>query len=242
MNKNFIVCTVCLGMLLSITGFVLATDSTNYPVLSCTNGANGCDAQILVGDKFSISLDGNASTGYQWNLSYDTSFLNLDSSNSVSLCPPVSSEGIDMIGVGCGQTTSYNFSALKTGTVKITATYSRPWESIQPAQINYYNINISAVSINGVCGSANGMTFSSIPTINLCSTGIASNITGSGPWFWSCTGSMTSSCSALAQPNNNLKIGSLTLDKPLSQMNRNELLIVLIRFLQTLYGSMNIAR
>jgi hypothetical protein len=52
---------------------------------------------------------------------------------------------------------------------------------------------------NGSCGSANGVAVSSAPTVNLCSAGTASAVTGSGPWNWTCAGSnggSTASCSA----------------------------------------------
>lgn len=55
------------------------------------------------------------------------------------------------------------------------------------------------ISINGVCGSTNGTTVPSVPTANLCSSGTASTVSGSGPWAWTCsgTGGGTSvSCSA----------------------------------------------
>jgi hypothetical protein len=54
--------------------------------------------------------------------------------------------------------------------------------------------------INGSCGSSNNQTLSSAPTTGLCTTGVATAVTGSGPWSWSCTGSnggTTASCSAL---------------------------------------------
>ena len=56
--------------------------------------------------------------------------------------------------------------------------------------------------INGNCGSANGGTFTTVPTANLCSAGTASAVSGSGPWTWSCTGSSggtTANCSANLQ-------------------------------------------
>ncbi|MCX6718565.1 MAG: hypothetical protein NTY81_03130 [Candidatus Staskawiczbacteria bacterium] len=43
--------------------------------------------------------------------------------------------------------------------------------------------------INGVCGSANGSIVSFAPTSNLCLTGASSNVSGSGPWTWTCQGS-----------------------------------------------------
>ena len=63
--------------------------------------------------------------------------------------------------------------------------------------------------VNGACGSANGTTVSSAPTANLCSTGTASAVSGSGPWDWSCAGSnggTTAQCSA--QPASTLVNGA----------------------------------
>ena len=51
----------------------------------------------------------------------------------------------------------------------------------------------------GICGAVNGQALSVAPTGNLCSVGIASAVSGSGPWTWSCAGSnggATASCSA----------------------------------------------
>jgi hypothetical protein len=61
----------------------------------------------------------------------------------------------------------------------------------------------SAVAVNGACGSSNGAIRTSAPTANLCTTGTASAVTGSGPWKWSCAGSnggTTASCSASVLP------------------------------------------
>ncbi len=56
-------------------------------------------------------------------------------------------------------------------------------------------------SVNGVCGSDNGQSLSSLtPTDpNLCSTGTVANFSGSGPWSWMCDGSgggVNASCAA----------------------------------------------
>ena len=63
--------------------------------------------------------------------------------------------------------------------------------------------NVSASAGNGACGSANGVAASSAPASGLCSTGMASAVSGSGPWNWSCAGSSggtTASCSAPLHP------------------------------------------
>lgn len=52
---------------------------------------------------------------------------------------------------------------------------------------------------NGQCGSANGASLTSVPTANLCASGIASAVSGGGPWNWTCAGSnggSTALCSA----------------------------------------------
>jgi hypothetical protein len=43
--------------------------------------------------------------------------------------------------------------------------------------------------INGYCGTASGQTFTSAPSINLCASGSATTLSGSGPWYWGCNGS-----------------------------------------------------
>jgi len=185
-----------MGMLFFMFNFSLVTAASTYPLLSCSSTTCEKEVEDLAG--FSIALENNPSTGYQWSLAYDTAFLKLDSSNSVSLCPSTStSGGITQMTVGCGQTTTYNFSALKVGKVQITATYKSP--SGVTSQTKYYNITINLSPVNGVCGSSNESSFSSIPTTNLCSYGTASSLSGSGPWSWSCAGlngGTTASCSA----------------------------------------------
>ena len=48
---------------------------------------------------------------------------------------------------------------------------------------------IYAAPILGACGASNGITVPTVPTENICSTGTASAISGSGPWHWTCAGS-----------------------------------------------------
>lgn len=55
-----------------------------------------------------------------------------------------------------------------------------------------------AATGSATCGSANGGSFSTAPTINLCSTGNPSTVSGSGPWSWTCGSALLSAvvCSA----------------------------------------------
>jgi outer membrane protein OmpA-like peptidoglycan-associated protein len=56
--------------------------------------------------------------------------------------------------------------------------------------------------VNGLCGTSNGAAVASQPLEGLCDAGTATPITGTGPWSWTCAGSIggvTVSCTALSQ-------------------------------------------
>lgn len=56
-----------------------------------------------------------------------------------------------------------------------------------------------AAPIHGVCGGANGTPAATAPSVGLCASGVASNVSGNGPWSWSCVGQnggATANCSA----------------------------------------------
>lgn len=51
----------------------------------------------------------------------------------------------------------------------------------------------------GVCGGANGVQLAQAPSTGLCAVGTSSEVEGSGPWTWTCSGSdggQSASCSA----------------------------------------------
>ena len=43
--------------------------------------------------------------------------------------------------------------------------------------------------VNGICGSANGISVAAAPENDLCAEGSVTQVTGSGPWTWTCKGS-----------------------------------------------------
>jgi hypothetical protein len=51
-------------------------------------------------------------------------------------------------------------------------------------------------AVPGVCGAANDVAVDVAPTANLCASGKASALSGTGPWTWTCTASSTAQCSA----------------------------------------------
>jgi len=113
-----------------------------------------------------------------------------------------------------GIITEYLFSTVNGTTVTIPG-FSSSSEAVllitntastdnQSANFSTDNSNFStdnSYPIAGSCGSSNNSVFTEVPTQNLCDSGTASTVTGTGPWNWSCLGSSggtTATCSAQA--------------------------------------------
>jgi predicted secreted protein len=109
---------------------------------------NGKDYQIPVGQSLIISLPSNPTTGYMWNTkdSGEDSILTeignayrSDNDNNSAL-------------VGQGGREYWEFKALQAGTTELQMVYSRPWESVQPAQV--FKLKVTAVQPVTPVGSA----------------------------------------------------------------------------------------
>ncbi|MCK9578304.1 PKD domain-containing protein [bacterium] len=123
-----------------------------------------------------------------------------DSCSAIKQATPINGQ--------CGSSNGGSFSSTPTyglcssGTVSGLMFTENGWSWICKGSNGGINDSCSAtkvVAINGQCGSSNGGSFSNTPTVGLCESGIASAISGSGPWTWSCKGSnggTTSYCSA----------------------------------------------
>ena len=85
----------------------------------------------------------------------------------------------------------------------------------------------SSAPVNGTCGSSNNWTFTTAPTANLCTTGTASAITGTGPWSWTCSGTnggTAATCSAsittiISKPGDCDNSGTVTIAEVQSAIN-----------------------
>ena len=100
----------------------------------------------------------------------------------------------------CGSSNNQTLSSAPTNNLcssgtSSSVTGSGPWTWTCSGQNGGTSVNCSAqktqpinnIPINGKCGSAvdkDGYP----PTNNLCSSGISSSVTGSGPWTWTCSG------------------------------------------------------
>ncbi|MDD2325218.1 MAG: OmpA family protein [Alphaproteobacteria bacterium] len=78
-------------------------------------------------------------------------------------------------------------------------------------------------TIEGTCGNANGSVVRTAPASGLCTTGMPTDVTGAGPWMWSCVGvggGGSASCSATSQADTKVdgvcgaSSGGSTTDKP----------------------------
>ncbi|MFA5296278.1 MAG: DUF2341 domain-containing protein [Methanoregulaceae archaeon] len=68
-----------------------------------------------------------------------------------------------------------------------------PWTWTCTGAYTGTTANCSAYVIaDGACGSSNNGTFQVAPSTNLCSAGIASAVSGAGPWTWTCAGASAS--------------------------------------------------
>jgi hypothetical protein len=76
-------------------------------------------------------------------------------------------------------------------------------------------------AINGSCGTSNGQTLLSAPVNGMCTSGIASSVTGAGPWSWTCAGTnggVTASCQANKV---SVSLPVVTISSSLSQVDLN---------------------
>ena len=80
--------------------------------------------EIENGDNFSVILEANPTTGYQWEIYFEADYIQLVDKEYT----PASSELI-----GGGGDEVFNFLALKSGQAEITFSYLRSWEKDTPA-------------------------------------------------------------------------------------------------------------
>ena len=111
-------------------------------MVSLIAGCGGVDAytdseQVInttVNQEFTIALDSNPTTGYNWEASYDENMLSLEKEE---YNPDEKAPGL----LGAGGTQYYRFQALKVGETEITVTYKRSWET-ESAEQKVFTVDI----------------------------------------------------------------------------------------------------
>ena len=85
------------------------------------------------GKQFTIVLDGNATTGYNWEESFDAALLKLAKKEYKE----DNAKGV----VGAGGKQYFTFEALKAGQTQVTLNYKRAWEN-EPIEKKVFNVSI----------------------------------------------------------------------------------------------------
>jgi len=108
-------------------------------VLTRASGGNkvtGDTFETTVGKTFTIALDANATTGYNWTqTTKDTNIVAyVDNAYVAAATGPQT--------VGGGGTDTFTFKAVGKGTTTISLAYARPWESVPPAQTRTITVTV----------------------------------------------------------------------------------------------------
>lgn len=93
--------------------------------------------EVGVGDKFTIKLESNPTTGYSWSLAapLDAAILSTAGDSYIADKPQRT---------GSGGTQLLTFKAVGKGSTEIQLRYSRPWEeNVQPAQAETFKVQVS---------------------------------------------------------------------------------------------------
>ncbi len=105
----------------------------NFPEEMITDCSKTRVIKTKKDENFLISLEANATTGYQWTSDFDADYLQLIDKDYRVSSPEL---------IGSGGYETFKFLALKTGQTEITFSYLRLWESRQPAKKKVYQIII----------------------------------------------------------------------------------------------------
>ena len=147
-----------------------------------------------------VSLSFDSQYGYTYAFCTDTGMGLHMMKFRVALAgaPPV--DGV------CGSSNGGSFYSIPTTNLCSSGTASSvsgagPWTWTCTGNSGVNGSCSATKKVDGVCGSSDGGIFTSAPTTNLCSSGIASGVSGTGPWTWTCTGNsgINGSCSAQLQ-------------------------------------------
>jgi inhibitor of cysteine peptidase len=92
--------------------------------------------ETTIGKTFTIALDANATTGYNWSQTTKNTNVVAYVDNAYV------AEARDPQVVGGGGTDTFTFKAVGKGTTTITLAYARPWESVPPAQTRTITVTV----------------------------------------------------------------------------------------------------
>lgn len=99
------------------------TTATPAAALVLTAADSGKAVSLRVGESLSLSLEGNASTGYSWALAADGSPVLAQVGSAVATSTAAAPDV-----VGAPEVNRWTFAAQKTGEATLRLEYRRPWE------------------------------------------------------------------------------------------------------------------
>ena len=179
--------------------------STNYPIISIVNNSTG---HVFYAETYDWTVSVAPAAPGSTNFILPTAetgpsqlFVIANGVNS----DPVSMSIIAANSGSCGSSNGADFTSAPTSGLCSAGTASSvfgngPWNWSCAGSSGGSTAQCSAnLLINGSCGGSNGADLTGAPTSGLCTTGMASSVSGNGPWSWSCAGSnggTTAQCSA----------------------------------------------
>jgi inhibitor of cysteine peptidase len=98
-------------------------------------GPPPADIASSPGKQFTLALEANHSTGFQWELVKDPDA-------SVVALASTTYEQEPNAEPGAGGKEIWTFDAVGTGWAKIELVYRRPWEDMAPARIAVYSVDV----------------------------------------------------------------------------------------------------
>ena len=93
----------------------------------------GDTIKVDKGGTFSVSLESNPTTGYSWQVDFDSNYVQLTDTRYVTSNPVL---------VGSSGNETFEFLAVNSGQTEIKFSYMRPWESKPPLDTRVFKIII----------------------------------------------------------------------------------------------------
>ncbi|MEI6206638.1 MAG: FG-GAP-like repeat-containing protein [Desulfuromonadales bacterium] len=191
------------GQFPSIAAFGVESQNRMAGLLINSPGTNGLYWGGYAND-VSVYWPYSTNTWYMVSAVYTATTRNVKfyvngSSIGSSTLPYTPNVGADFLNIGVQRP---GLKVFFKGYIDEVGIWKRSLSDLEISSLYNNGAGLALISTNGACGAANGTTVTITPTANLCTTGTASAVTGTGPWNWTCAGSnggTTATCSANVQ-------------------------------------------
>ncbi|MDD5591386.1 MAG: protease inhibitor I42 family protein [Dehalococcoidales bacterium] len=122
MGKRFVVLVAVAAMASLVLSGCSPAGSSAPGTVSVDESSSGKQVEIAAGGTLTVTLESNATTGFQWELKSVGDPAVLQSQGGTYNAPE------DTGVVGAGGEEVWTFKALKAGTSSLSMEYSQPWE------------------------------------------------------------------------------------------------------------------